>query len=151
MASDMRDLLTMGLQDTHSAETRLLAALPAMREAAADPKLKQAFGEHLTITQCQVRRLEQVCQQPGIEPEGHACEAMEGLVEESEEIIDEIDEGPVLDVALTGAAQEVEHYEMASYGTPVSLLKAMGRPRPPGRCRRRRRPTRCWPSWPRWG
>jgi ferritin-like metal-binding protein YciE len=126
MASDIRDLLTMELQDTYSAETQLLDALPAMQEAATNPKLKQAFGEHLKVTQRQVERLEQVCEQLGIEPEGNTCEAMEGLVEESEEIIDELDEGPVLDAALIGAAQKVEHYEMAAYGTLTSLLKAMG-------------------------
>ena len=126
MASDIRDLLTMELQDTYSAETQLLEALPAMQEAATNPKLKQAFSEHLAVTQRQVERLEQVCQQLGIEPEGETCNAMEGLVEESEEIIDELDEGPVLDAALIGAAQKVEHYEMAAYGTLTSMLKAMG-------------------------
>src|SRR3954449_4904907 len=125
MASDIRDLLTMELQDTYSAETQLLEALPAMQEAATNPKLKQAFSEHLAVTQRQVERLEQVCQQLGIEPEGETCNAMEGLVEESEEIIDELDEGPVLDAALIGAAQKVEHYEMAAYGTLTSMLKAM--------------------------
>ena len=126
MPSDIRDLLTMDLQDTYSAETQLLDALPALQAAATNPKLKQAFREHLTVTQRQVERLEQVCQQLGIEPEGNTCEAMEGLVEESEEIIDEIDAGPVLDAALIGAAQKVEHYEMAAYGTLTSMLKAMG-------------------------
>jgi ferritin-like metal-binding protein YciE len=126
MVSDIRDLLTMELQDTYSAETQLLDVLPAMQEAATNPKLKQAFGEHLTVTRRQVERLEQACQHLGIEPEGNTCEAMEGLVEESEEIIDEIDKGPVLDAALIGAAQKVEHYEMAAYGTLTSMLKAMG-------------------------
>jgi ferritin-like metal-binding protein YciE len=126
MASDIRDLLTMELQDTYSAETQLVEALPAMQEAATNPKLKQAFGEHLTVTQRQIERLEQVCKQLGIEPEGETCNAMEGLVEESEEIIDEIDEGPVLDAALIGAAQKVEHYEIAAYGTLTAMLKAMG-------------------------
>ncbi|TDH64443.1 ferritin-like domain-containing protein [Dankookia rubra] len=126
MASDIRDLLTMGLQDTYSAETQLVEALPAMQEAATNPKLKQAFNEHLAVTQRQVERLEQVCKQLGIEPEGETCNAMEGLVEESEEIIDEVDEGPVLDAALIGAAQKVEHYEIAAYGTLTAMLKAMG-------------------------
>ena len=126
MASDIRDLLTMELQDTYSAETQLLEALPAMQEAATNPKLKQAFSEHLAVTQRQVERLEQVCRHLGIEPEGETCNAMEGLVEESEEIIDAIDTGPVLDAALIGAAQKVEHYEMAAYGTLTSMLKAMG-------------------------
>jgi ferritin-like metal-binding protein YciE len=126
MTSDIRDLLTMELQDTYSAETQLLDALPAMQEAATNPKLKQAFAEHLKVTEHQVERLEQVCKDLGIEPEGESCNAMAGLVEESEEIIDELDEGPVLDAALIGAAQKVEHYEIAAYGTLTSLLKAMG-------------------------
>ncbi len=126
MASDIRDLLTMELQDTYSAETQILDALPQMMEAATNPKLKQAFQEHLQVTQRQVERLEEVCKMLGVEPEGETCEAMEGLVEEGEEIIDELDEGPVLDAALIGAAQKVEHYEMAAYGTLTAMLKAMG-------------------------
>ena len=94
-----------------------------------------------------MERLEQVCQQLGIEPEGETCEAMEGLVEESEEIIDELDEGPVLDAALIGAAQKVEHYEMAAYGTLTSMLKAMGEAKAADlmaqTLRRRRTPTSC--------
>ncbi|TCZ63640.1 YciE/YciF ferroxidase family protein [Roseicella aquatilis] len=126
MASDIRDLLTMELQDTYSAETQILDALPQMIDATTNPKLKQAFQEHLQVTQRQVERLETVCQQLGIEPEGETCNAMEGLVEESEEIIDELDRGPVLDAALIGAAQKVEHYEMAAYGTLTAMLKSMG-------------------------
>ncbi|MDO9709338.1 YciE/YciF ferroxidase family protein [Paracraurococcus lichenis] len=126
MASDIRDLLKMELQDTYSAETQILEALPKMQDSATNPKLKQAFQEHLQVTQRQVERLEQVCQQLGIEPEGETCEAMEGLVEEGEEIMDQFDEGPVLDAALIGAAQKVEHYEMAAYGTLTAMLKSMG-------------------------
>lgn len=126
MASDIRDLLTLELQDTYSAETQILDALPQMMEAATNPKLKQAFEEHLHVTQRQVERLETVCRQFDIDPEGETCNAMEGLVEESEELIDELDEGPVLDAALIGAAQKVEHYEMAAYGTLTAMLKTMG-------------------------
>jgi ferritin-like metal-binding protein YciE len=126
MANSIRDLLEMSLQDTYSAETQILDALPTMKKAAASPKLKQAFEEHLEVTQRQVERLEQVCKSLGIEPDGQTCEAMEGLVEEGEEIIEELDEGPVRDAALIGAAQKVEHYEMAAYGTLTALLKAMG-------------------------
>jgi ferritin-like metal-binding protein YciE len=126
MADSMRDLLEMSLQDTYNAETQILDALPKMQEAATSPKLKQAFQEHLEITQRQVERLEQVCKALGIEPEGETCEAMEGLVEEGEELMEELDEGPVLDAALIGAAQKVEHYEIAAYGTLTAMLKAMG-------------------------
>ena len=126
MAEDMKQLLQIALQDTYSAETQILEALPKMQEAATNPKLKQAFQEHLQVTKRQVERLETVCKQLGIEPEGETCEAMEGLVEEGEELIDELDEGPVLDAALIGAAQKVEHYEIAAYGTLTAMLKAMG-------------------------
>jgi ferritin-like metal-binding protein YciE len=126
MATTIKDLLTLELQDTYSAETQILDALPKMQDAATSPTLKRAFQEHLDVTQRQVERLEQVCQQLGIEPEGETCEAMEGLVEEGEELIDELDEGPVLDAALIGAAQKVEHYEIAAYGTLTAMLKAMG-------------------------
>ena len=126
MADTTKDLLTMELQDTYSAETQILEALPKMQEAASTQSLKQAFQRHLQETQQQVQRLEQVCQQLGIEPDGETCEAMEGLVEEGEEIMDELDEGPVRDAALIGAAQKVEHYEIAAYGTLCSMLKSMG-------------------------
>lgn len=126
MADSIRDLLEMSLQDTYSAETQILDALPKMKKAAASPKLQQAFEEHLQITQRQVERLEQVCKSLGIKPDGNTCEAMEGLVEEGEEIIEELSQGPVRDAALIGAAQKVEHYEMAAYGTLTAMLKAMG-------------------------
>ncbi|MFC7544539.1 DUF892 family protein [Siccirubricoccus deserti] len=89
MADSIRDLLEMSLQDTYSAETQILEALPNMQKAATSPKLKQAFQEHLAVTKRQVERLEQVCKALGIEPEGETCEAMEGLVEEGEEMIEE--------------------------------------------------------------
>jgi len=126
MASTIRDLLTMELQDTHSTETQILEVLPEMQELATNPRLKRVFEEHAQITQRQVERLEEVCQQLGIAPEGNSCEAMEGLVEEAQEIMDELDEGPVLDAALVGAAQKIEHYEMAAYGTLTAMLKSMG-------------------------
>lgn len=126
MAATIKDLLTTELQDAYSAETQILEALPKMQESATSPALKRAFQDHLQMTQRQVERLEQVCQQLGIEPEGEECEAMEGLVEEGEQLIDEIDEGPILDAALVGAAQKVEHYEIATYGTLTAMLKAMG-------------------------
>jgi len=126
MASTIKDLLTTELQDTYSAETQILEALPKMQEAATSPVLKRAFQEHLQVTQRQVERLEEVCKQLGIEPEGETCEAMEGLVEEGEQLVDELDEGPVLDAALIGAAQKVEHYEIAAYGTLAAYARLLG-------------------------
>lgn len=126
MATTIKDLLTTALQDAYSAETQILEALPKMEQAASSQTLKRAFQEHIQITERQVERLEEVCRQLGIDPEGESCEAMEGLVEEGEELMDELDEGPVLDAALIGAAQKVEHYEIATYGTLTAMLKAMG-------------------------
>jgi ferritin-like metal-binding protein YciE len=126
MATSFKDLLTIALQDTYSAETQILDALPQMIEHTSSAALKKGFEDHLKVTQRQVERLEEVCSQLGIEPDGESCEAMEGLVEEAAELMDDLDEGPVLDAALIGAAQKVEHYEIAAYGTLCALLKAMG-------------------------
>lgn len=126
MADSIKDLLTLELQDMYSAEIQILDALPKMEEAASTQSLKRAFQEHRQVTQRQVERLEEVCKMLGIEAEGETCEAMEGLVEEGEELMDELQEGPVLDAALIGAAQKVEHYEIAGYGTITAMLKSMG-------------------------
>lgn len=126
MSETMRDLLMVELQDTYSAETQLLDALPKLEQAATSATLKQAFAEHRQVTARQVERLEEVCRNLGLEPGGETCEAMEGLVEEGEELLSEFSPGPVLDAALIGAAQKVEHYEIAAYGTLTAMLKAMG-------------------------
>lgn len=126
MADDMKKLLETALQDAYSAETQILEALPKMEQAASTPSLKQAFRKHRQETEGQVKRLQQAAQQLGISPEGETCEAMQGHIEEAEELMDEFDQGPVLDAALIGAAQKVEHYEIATYGTLATLLKGMG-------------------------
>lgn len=126
MGDDFKTLMRELIQDAYSAETQLLEALPEMADAASTPALKQAFQEHLQVTQGQVERLEQVADLLGCEAEGEDCEAMEGLVAEAEEIVDEHDEGPVRDAALIAAAQKVEHYEIATYGTLASMAKAAG-------------------------
>jgi ferritin-like metal-binding protein YciE len=126
MAEDFKSLMGELIQDAYSAETQLLEALPEMADAASTPALKQAFQEHLQVTQRQVERLERVAEMLGCDPEGEDCEAMEGLVAEAEEIVDEHEEGPVRDAALISAAQKVEHYEIASYGTLAAMAKACG-------------------------
>jgi ferritin-like metal-binding protein YciE len=126
MAEDFKSLLGELLQDTYSAETQLLEALPEMAEAASTPQLKQAFQEHLAMTRRQVERLERVAEMAGVDPEGEDCEAMEGLIAEAEEIVDEHEEGPVRDAALIVAAQKVEHYEIAAYGSLATMAKACG-------------------------
>lgn len=126
MAEDFKSLLGELLQDTYSAETQLLEMLPEMAEAAATPQLRQAFEEHLAVTQRQLERLERAAETLGVDPEGEDCEAMEGLIAEAEEILDEHDEGPVRDAALIAAAQKIEHYEIAAYGTLAAMAKAAG-------------------------
>ncbi|WP_372622741.1 ferritin-like domain-containing protein [Falsiroseomonas sp.] len=126
MAEDFKSLLGELLQDTYSAETQLLEALPEMAGAASTPSLRKAFEEHLAVTQRQVERLEKVAEMIGCDPDGEDCEAMEGLIAEAEEIMDEHDEGPVRDAALIAAAQKVEHYEIAAYGTLTAMAKACG-------------------------
>lgn len=126
MAETIKDLLEISLQDTYSAENQILAVLPELEDAASSPRLKQAFREHREQTERQVERLEEVCQILGVEPDGESCAAMEGLVEEADDLMEELEEGPVLDAALIAAAQKVEHYEIAAYGTLCSMLKSMG-------------------------
>ena len=126
MAEDFTSLMIEALQDAYSAETQLLEALPQMAEAAHSPSLRQAFEEHLAETRGHVDRLERAAEMLDADPEGEECEAMEGLTAEAEEIMDDHDEGPVRDAALVGAAQKVEHYEIATYGTLCAMAKAAG-------------------------
>jgi ferritin-like metal-binding protein YciE len=126
MADDFDTLIAELLQDTYSAEQQLLDALPEMAEAAQSPSLRSAFEEHLQQTERQVERLERAAQMLGIDPEGEDCEAMEGLIAEAEEIVDEHEAGPMRDAALIVAAQKVEHYEIAAYGSLCALAKAAG-------------------------
>jgi ferritin-like metal-binding protein YciE len=113
----LRDLLVEQLQDLYDAEKRITKALPKMAKAAASPKLKAAFQKHLAETEGQVARLEQVFEHLGAKAKKKTCKAMQGLIEEGEETIKEDAEPEVKDAALIAAAQRVEHYEMAGYGT----------------------------------
>jgi len=126
--SQVRDLLVDTLQDLLHAETQLTGALPKMAEAANDPKLRQAFEKHLSQTQDQVERLRKVFELLGEEAEAKPCKAMMGLIEEGQECIEEGEGKEPLsaDLALISAAQKVEHYEIASYGTARSLARQLG-------------------------
>lgn len=114
------------LKDMYSAENQLLEALPKMAEAATSAKLQQAFGEHLIETQEHVRRLDEVFSTLDFKPGGHRCKAMAGLIEEGEEIINEDGEPEARDAALICAAQKVEHYEMATYGSLRAYARVLG-------------------------
>jgi ferritin-like metal-binding protein YciE len=122
----LKDLLIEELQDTYSAETQILEALPKMAQAASSEQLKQAFQTHHQETQGQVQRLEQIFQKLNAQPGNNTCEATQGLIEETEELIGGGHPPEVLDVALVMSAQKVEHYEIASYGCICTYAEMLG-------------------------
>jgi ferritin-like metal-binding protein YciE len=124
--NSVQDLLIDELRDIYHAEQQLLKALPKMAKAARSDQLRHAFEHHLEETNGQVDRLRQVFEKLGARSRGQRCEAMIGLIEEAHEMIDEITTPEVLDVALITAAQKVEHYEIASYGSACALAEALG-------------------------
>jgi len=120
------DLFIHELSDVYSAEKQITKALPRLARAATNPKLSEAFTSHLEETQGQIERIDQLVEQAGLKLKRMKCVAMEGLIEESKELLDEIEKGEVLDAALIGACQKVEHYEIASYGTLIAMAKHLG-------------------------
>jgi len=114
------------LKDVYNAEKQILRALPKMAKAAESPKLEQAFTQHLKETEGQVKRLEQVFQIVGERPEGVECKAIQGIIEEGQEILQEFQGGDALDAGLIAAAQAVEHYEITRYGTLLAWAKQLG-------------------------
>jgi len=120
------DLFIHELSDVYSAEKQITRALPRMARATTNPLLAQAFNDHLEETQGQIERIDTLVEVAGIKLKRMKCIAMEGLVEESKELIEEIDKGAVLDAGLIGAAQKVEHYEIASYGTLATFAEILG-------------------------
>lgn len=122
----LKDLYLEQLKDLYSAETQLVDALPKMAEAATAPDLKQGFQEHLRQTQEHVNRLERIFQSLGEKPGGHTCEGMKGLVREGEQMIKMKGEPNVIDAGLIAAAQRVEHYEIAGYGTVRTYAELLG-------------------------
>ncbi|HZU28967.1 MAG TPA: ferritin-like domain-containing protein [Bryobacteraceae bacterium] len=122
----LEDVLVDELKDLFDAEKQLTRALPKMAKSASAPELKAAIQEHLEVTKGQVARLEQVFEQLGKPARGKPCQAMKGLVAEGQELIEEDMPEELLDVALIAAAQKVEHYEMAGYGTVRTLAQTLG-------------------------
>jgi ferritin-like metal-binding protein YciE len=122
----LKDLFIAQLQDAYSAENQIIDALPDMIEAADSALLKAGFEQHLEETRHQVNRLEQVGKLVGCKLKGETCEAMEGLLEEGQEILDADAEESVRDAGLIAAAQKVEHYEMALYGCLCTWAKQLG-------------------------
>lgn len=114
------------LSDIYSAEKQLTKALPKMAKACTNPTLAGGFTLHLEETQGQVERIDQIVEELGFKLKRITCKAMEGLVEEGDETIKEIEKGPVRDVMLIAGAQKVEHYEIASYGCLIEMAKKLG-------------------------
>ena len=130
MSKDIKsldDLFIHTLQDIYYAEQQITKALPQMMEQVTDPQLKQAFQTHLGETQQQIQMVEQVFRMHGHDPKGVTCPAIDGIIDEAQEIAGDIEDPQVLDAALLAAAQAVEHYEITRYGTLIAWAKQLGR------------------------
>jgi ferritin-like metal-binding protein YciE len=123
----MDDLFVHTLRDIYYAENKIINSLPDMIDKASDPQLKQAFQKHLGETRNHAKRLEDVFRMHGVEPRAVDCPAIDGIVEEAEDVAGEVDNKLVMDAALVAAAQAVEHYEIARYGTLIAWAKQLGR------------------------
>ena len=125
--ASMDDLFVHTLRDIYYAEKQIVKALPEMVEKASNPQLKQGFQSHLRETENHVKRLDQVFKSLGQKAQGVDCPAIDGIIEEAEDVAGEVQDKTVLDAALIAAAQAVEHYEMTRYGTLIAWAKQMGR------------------------
>jgi ferritin-like metal-binding protein YciE len=121
------DLFVHTLRDIYYAEKQITQALPDMIEKATDTRLKQGFQAHLGETKNHVKRLEQVFKMHGVDAKGVDCPAIDGIIDEANDVAGEVDDKQVLDAALIAAAQAVEHYEMTRYGTLIAWAKQLGR------------------------
>lgn len=123
----MDDLLLQGLKDIYYAEHQIVKALPKMVEKATNRDLKKGLKDHLEETEKQIARLDQVFKVLGQQPQGVRCPAIDGLIDEADEVAGEVEDKSVLDAAVIGSAQAVEHYEMARYGTLIAWADELGR------------------------
>ena len=121
------DLFVHTLRDIYYAEQQIAKSLPDMIEKATDPQLKKGFTDHLAETKNHVKRVEEVFKMHGVEIEGVDCPAIDGIIDEAEDVAGEVDDQQVLNAALAAAAQAVEHYEIARYGTLIAWAKQLGR------------------------
>jgi ferritin-like metal-binding protein YciE len=124
---NMDDLFVHTLRDIYYAEKQIVKSLPEMIEKANNPQLKQGFQTHLRESENHVKRLDQVFGLLGKQAQGVDCPAIDGIIEEAEDVAGEVQDKTVLDAALIAAAQAVEHYEMTRYGTLIAWAKQMGR------------------------
>lgn len=124
--NNLTELLEEQVKDLYNAENQLAKALARMAKAAATDELREAFELHLEETNGQIERLEQVCEMLDFKPTGKVCAAMKGLIEEGKEVLEEDGHEVVLDAALVAAAQRIEHYEIAAYGTVKAIAQQLG-------------------------
>ena len=124
--NSLEDLFLEQIEDLYDAEHRIIRALPKMSEAAQDPDLKRALDKHLAETRNQVDRLDTIFRSLKKTPERETCEAMKGLIREGEDMVSAKGSAEVRDAAIIAAAQRVEHYEIAGYGTARSLAQSLG-------------------------
>ena len=122
----MDDLLLHGLKDIYYAENRIVKSLPKMIDKATNRDLSKGLKDHLEETKNQIARLDQVFKKLGQEPQGVKCPAIDGLISEADELAGEVADKEVLDAAIVGAAQSVEHYEIARYGTLIAWAESVG-------------------------
>jgi ferritin-like metal-binding protein YciE len=124
----LEDLLQDELKDLYSAENQLVKALPKMAKTAQSSDLRKAFEQHLEQTKNHVQRLEQACDELGFSPRGKKCVGMEGLIEEGKEVMEIGSKDPAspMEAGMIGAAQKVEHYEIAGYGTVIAHARQLG-------------------------
>ena len=123
----MDDLLLHGLKDIYYAENQIVKSLPKLIDKATNRDLAKGLKDHLIETENQIARLDQVFAKLGEEPQGVKCPAIDGLIAEADEVAGEVADKEVLDAAIVGAAQSVEHYEIARYGTLIAWAEALGR------------------------
>jgi ferritin-like metal-binding protein YciE len=122
----LKDLFVEELKDLYSAENQILKALPKMIKKATSKELKSGFEAHLKETQVHVERLEKIFQQLDVSPKGKKCKGMEGVIADGKELMEEDADPEVMDAGLIGAAQHVEHYEMAGYGCVRTYAELLG-------------------------
>ena len=123
----MNDLFVHTLRDIYYAEKQIEKSLPDMIEKASNPALRQGFETHLNQTKGHIQRLEQVFKMHGVEAKGVDCPAIDGILEEADDVAGEVEDESVLDAALIAAAQAVEHYEITRYGSLIAWAKRLGR------------------------
>ena len=122
----LEDLLVQEIKDLYNAENQLVKALPKMAKAASSEALREGFKQHLEQTKVHVERLEEIANALGASPKGKVCKAMKGLIEEGSETMDEDGDPALCDLALITAAQKVEHYEIAGYGSARTIAQSLG-------------------------